>query len=78
MALGELRVRLFGGLEVDGISARELGSLVGHGGARRGTREDRWWSAAERRAGALITNAGEHAETLQQWVASKFSALGRR
>jgi tetratricopeptide (TPR) repeat protein len=42
------------------------------------THEDRWWRAAEHRAGALISNAGEHAEALQQWVASRFSALGRR
>jgi DNA-binding SARP family transcriptional activator len=42
------------------------------------TREDRWWRAAERRAGALISNAGEHADSLQQWVASRFSVLGRR
>ena len=40
--------------------------------------EDRWWRDAERRAGALIGNAGENGESLRQWVGARFSALGRR
>ena len=38
---------------------------------------DRWWRDAERRAGALIANAGEHGETLRRYVATTFTALGR-
>jgi DNA-binding SARP family transcriptional activator len=38
---------------------------------------DRWWRDAERRAGALVAVAGEHAEPLRQWIAGRFAALGR-
>ncbi|MEY2453014.1 MAG: hypothetical protein QOD92_2588 [Acidimicrobiaceae bacterium] len=38
---------------------------------------DRWWRDAERRAGALVAVAGEHAEPLRQWIGSRFAALGR-
>jgi hypothetical protein len=39
--------------------------------------EDRWWRDAERRAGALIAGAGPDGASLQRWVASRFTALGR-
>ncbi|MDQ6674362.1 MAG: AAA family ATPase, partial [Chloroflexota bacterium] len=38
---------------------------------------DRWWRDAERRAGALVLQAGEHGETLRRYVATTFAALGR-
>jgi DNA-binding SARP family transcriptional activator len=38
---------------------------------------DRWWRDAERRAGTLVANAGEHGEGLRQWVAATFAGLGR-
>jgi DNA-binding SARP family transcriptional activator len=38
---------------------------------------DRWWRDAERRAGALVAHAGDHAETLRRCVGSTFAALGR-
>lgn len=41
-------------------------------------RDEAWWRDAERRAGRLIGLAGDDAETLRSWVASQFSALGRR
>jgi DNA-binding SARP family transcriptional activator len=42
------------------------------------TKNDRWWRDAERRAGALIGSAGADGESLREWVATRFSALGRR
>jgi hypothetical protein len=38
---------------------------------------DRWWRDAERRAGALVSVSGEHAEPLRQWIGARFAALGR-
>ena len=38
--------------------------------------QDRWWRDAERRAGALVIRAGDHAETLRRHVAATFAALG--
>lgn len=40
--------------------------------------DDRWWRDAERRAGAIVVRAGDHAETLRRHVAASFAALGRR
>jgi hypothetical protein len=41
------------------------------------TRVDRWWRDADRRAGALVAVAGDHAEPLRQWIGKRFEALGR-
>jgi hypothetical protein len=41
------------------------------------TKVDRWWRDAERRAGALVAGAGDHAETLRGWIGVRFAALGR-
>jgi hypothetical protein len=38
---------------------------------------DRWWRDAERRAGALVSVSGEHAEPLRRWIGDRFAALGR-
>jgi DNA-binding SARP family transcriptional activator len=38
---------------------------------------DRWWRDAERRAGALVSVSGEHAEPLRRWIGARFAALGR-
>ena len=67
---------------LDGVLAR-LDRLAGLE-AWRATAElaaaagvDRWWRDAERRAGSLVANAGEHGEGLRRFVASTFAALGR-
>jgi ATP/maltotriose-dependent transcriptional regulator MalT len=36
---------------------------------------DEWWRDAERRAGALVAGAGEHAETLRKWIGVRLGAL---
>src|SRR5206468_831367 len=41
------------------------------------SRVDRWWRDAERRAGVLIANAGDHGETLRRYVGATFTGLGR-
>ena len=56
-----------GGLEAWLVTA-ELAAATG---------VDRWWRDAERRAGALVAEAGEHAEPLRQWIGDRFAALGR-
>jgi DNA-binding SARP family transcriptional activator len=38
---------------------------------------DRWWRDAERRAGALVSVSGEHAEPLRRWIGERFAGLGR-
>jgi hypothetical protein len=38
---------------------------------------DRWWRDAERRAGALVSVSGEHAEPLRGWIGERFARLGR-
>jgi DNA-binding SARP family transcriptional activator len=38
---------------------------------------DRWWRDAERRAGALVSVSGDHAEPLRRWIGERFAALGR-
>jgi DNA-binding SARP family transcriptional activator len=60
---------------LDECAALEAWSVTAELAAAAG--QDRWWRDAERRAGALITNAGENVEPLQRWVRSRFSALGR-
>jgi len=42
------------------------------------TSTDQLWRDAERRAGALVAAAGPDAESLRVWVATQFTALGRR
>jgi hypothetical protein len=69
----EIDVELAG---LDECAALEAWSVTAELAAA--TRQDRWWRDAERRAGALITNAGEDGESLQRWVRMRFSALGRR
>jgi hypothetical protein len=80
------RARLAGGEVIDHEALdRALTELEEVGGleAWRVTAElaaasglDRWWRDAERRAGALIANAGEHGETLRRHVATTFATLG--
>jgi hypothetical protein len=38
----------------------------------------RWWRDADRRAGALVTAAGDDAESLRRHIAATFATLGRR
>jgi DNA-binding SARP family transcriptional activator len=45
---------------------------------RAGIDADRWWRDADRRAGALVGQAGAHSESLRRHVAMTFAALGRR
>jgi hypothetical protein len=61
------RLEACGGLEVWRVTA-ELAA---------GSGVDRWWREAERRAGALIAESGDHGETLRRFVATTFTALGR-
>ena len=61
------RLEACGGLEVWRVTA-ELAAASG---------VDRWWRDAERRAGALIAESGDHGETLRRSVATTFTALGR-
>lgn len=85
--LTEAKARLAAGEVIDHDDLDgALGRLEGCGGleAWRATAElaaasrvDRWWRDAERRAGALVANAGEHGESLRRQVATTFSALGR-
>jgi hypothetical protein len=56
-----------GGLEAWLVTA-ELAATTG---------VDRWWRDAERRAGALVSVAGDHAEPLRRWIGDRFVALGR-
>lgn len=56
-----------GGLEVWLVTA-ELAASTG---------VDRWWRDADRRAGALVSVAGDHAEPLRRWIGDSFAALGR-
>ena len=60
---------------LDGCAAPEAWSLTAELAAASGV--DRWWRDAERRAGALIGGAGELAEPLRRYVATRFSELGR-
>jgi hypothetical protein len=61
---------------LDSCAALESWSVTAELAAASG--QDRWWRDAERRAGALIGNAGDDGESLRRWVASRFTALGRR
>jgi hypothetical protein len=56
-----------GGLEAWRVTA-ELAAATG---------VERWWRDAERRAGALVANAGDHGEPLRRWIGTTFAALGR-
>ena len=56
-----------GGMEV-WLETAELAAATGI---------DRWWRDAERRAGALVSVSGEHAEPLRRWIGDRFAALGR-
>jgi hypothetical protein len=61
--------------ELDRCAGLEVWRLTAKLAADSGV--DRWWRDAERRAGALIANAGEHGEGLRRYVVSTFAALGR-
>ena len=56
-----------GGLEAWHVTA-ELAAATG---------VERWRRDAERRAGALVANAGDHGEVLRTYIASRFTALQR-
>jgi tetratricopeptide (TPR) repeat protein len=56
-----------GGLEAWWMTA-ELAAATG---------VDRWWRDADRRAGALVSVSGDHAERLRRWIGDRFAALGR-
>jgi tetratricopeptide (TPR) repeat protein len=62
-------------VQLEGCAGLEVWRATAELAAAAGV--DRWWRDAERRAGALIANAGEHGEALRHQVATTFSALGR-
>ncbi|HVM52699.1 MAG TPA: BTAD domain-containing putative transcriptional regulator [Acidimicrobiales bacterium] len=61
---------------LDRVAGLEAWWVTAELAARTG--DDGLWRDAERRAGALVAAAGPHADTLRSWVATRFSALGRR
>lgn len=61
---------------LDRVAGIEAWWLTAELAARTG--DDRLWREAERRAGALVTSSGAHADALRAWVTARFSALGRR
>ncbi|MDQ1567809.1 MAG: hypothetical protein QOF96_2689, partial [Actinomycetota bacterium] len=60
---------------LDRLAGLEAWRLTAEMAAAAGA--DRWWRDAERRAGALVAQAGQHAEGLRRFVGSTFAALGR-
>ena len=63
-------------LPLERVAGMEVWHVTAELAARTGV--DELWRDAERRAGALVAAAGPYAESLRVWVATRFSALGRR
>jgi DNA-binding SARP family transcriptional activator len=62
-------------LQLDRCAGLEAWRVTAELAARTGV--ERWWRDADRRAGALVANAGEHGEPLRRWIGTTFVALGR-